>query len=374
MIGTSLASKSSSAFLTHAEKEKQGIYCTTVLFSSTHVPLDVLLVHLSEPSLVDSSHRFKHLRHVRQVETGSEVSEDPVHVDIVSAPVEVRGEQVRMHLGYYVARFFMCVQYMLLQNLPANVVGNIGKHLTARNKAALVIAGKANGATAIIREKLKKLEYLLRRLAKRKSRTYKTYIKLYRWINSVEKRIVGRRTNDRPLSLKNITEIKRNLLKTMKPIKIGEEIKFSSNNKTAVLHVKKVSNRATIAYIEKNTKSKSVPVTYRIVPGSPDEPHIYYNNRFIGRMNTIGFTDPNGTFRLHDYTFDRSSGQPVYGLSSSRQAPMSLSSRSPSRSPSSRSSLKPTEPSPGPRAPSESPLKPTGPPPLRPGPRAQRKK
>ena len=264
---------------------------------------------------------------------------------------------------------------MLLQNLPAHVVGKIGKNLTTRNMAALVIAGKANGATANVRENLKKFrfpKYLLRRLAKRKAGNvspYTTYIKLYRWINSVENRIVGRMARDRPLRLKNITEIKRNLLKSMKPIKIGEEIKFSSNNKTAVLHVKKVSDRATIAYIDKNTKPKSVPVTYRIVPGSPDEPHIYYNNRFIGRMNTIGFTDPNGTFRLPDYTFDRSSGQPVYGLRNSRQAPMSLSSRSPSRSP-----PKPTEPSPlmsGPRSPSESPPKPTGPP-LRPGPRAQR--
>ena len=70
----------------------------------------MILINLVELRTVNPSSRLVHFGHARQVETGSEVPEYLVHVDTGLAPVEVRGEKVRMHfLSYYVPRFFMCV-------------------------------------------------------------------------------------------------------------------------------------------------------------------------------------------------------------------------------------------------------------------------
>jgi hypothetical protein len=194
-----------------------------------------------------------------------------------------------------------------LGNLPAHVGTLISKHLSPMNKRRLALATSKLETLREVREnvqreKEKALRKHLRGLyagsriigrhVVRERRLnnevnsnfnhlnpYSPYLNLYRWINVMKNKRVpktGRRVTS-PLTNNNINQIKKNILRTMKPLEIGEDMfikmagnKFSSKNGTAVLHINRdentnINNPILKMYIEKRQTPKTVAV-YRIVP------------------------------------------------------------------------------------------------------------
>jgi hypothetical protein len=242
--------------------------------------------------------------------------------------------------------------------LPPNLVArNLGKHLTRKNAAALVATGKANGSFAELREELAALtrrhrglllpaaRFRILSVAKRKKRPkrtnnngsnnsnnngsnnsnnnnnngnlsyrnytkYQPYLNMYRWLNTIKNTVVrtGQNKVNKPLSLKNIEQIKNKILRRMKPVKKGKNmftswlptngtnVKFLTKNEKAWLSVSLGNNangELVKMYIEKIQSPNGVAL-YRIIPQTNNlksfNHHTYVPIRnYYGKLNGVGY-------------------------------------------------------------------------------------
>ena len=92
----------------------------------------------------------------------------------------------------------------MLSRLPNHVVGtHIAKHLSAKNMASLVGAGKVNGATSHLRNNLKEQKKIRTNLEN-------SHLNLYKWMNFL-KTIPKTRTNN--ITNDNISQIQNSIVK-----------------------------------------------------------------------------------------------------------------------------------------------------------------
>ena len=196
----------------------------------------------------------------------------------------------------------------LLSKLPASVVSRISKILSPNNRRRLALASKTLPALNEVRRNVKneKREALKRHLtvmykhSKNKGSTllkkrttkmsrgvnkkewghvtpYSPYLNIYRWL-TVMKKAPGLTNN-------NINQLKKNILRKMEPIEIGEKMfvrmarkKFSTKNGKTILHINQPGeNYDPNAPLLKMyiTKNKAL---YRIIPKNPNlnNNHITY--------------------------------------------------------------------------------------------------
>jgi len=225
-------------------------------------------------------------------------------------------------------------------NLPAHIGTKIANQLSYNNRRSLAHATSKLETLREVRENVKKQAlkkhllglYAGSRLVGRHSlkdrrvnytgnkvssnfnhlNPYSPYLNLYRWINVMKNKRVIKTGNNvtSPLTNNNINQIKKNILRKMKPIEIGDEMfiktagkKFSSKNGTAVLHINENNNTNTNnpilkMYIEKRQKPKTFAV-YRIFPRNEGlKNHVtmlpianYHNKK---NTNKIGFVTVKG--------------------------------------------------------------------------------
>ena len=189
-----------------------------------------------------------------------------------------------------------------LGNLPAHLVSHIGASMSLNNKRRLLLSSKLPAFSELRenaeKEKLKKLKkhisgmYAVSRLVgkrrlKKKMRhvednynkynPYSPYLNVYRYINVMKKVPISTKVQN-PLTIENINGLKKNILRKMRPVKIGEKMfvhmakkKFSTKNGKTVLYIKKPPNYydedepLLKMYIEKMQNNKKVAL-YRIIP------------------------------------------------------------------------------------------------------------
>lgn len=225
--------------------------------------------------------------------------------------------------------------------LPAHVVAkHIAKFLSPNNKRRLALATKTHHAFSEVRENVQKekqkalKKHLLglyagsrivgRRVLKERNNEadynnnlnygnpYTPHLNVYRWINVMKNRRFPKTgtgvTN--PLTNNNINQIKKNILRKMVPINLGENMfiqmagrKFSSKNGTATLRINEHNNTNTNnpilkMYIEKRQSPTTVAV-YRIVPkGRGLNNHVTFlplaNYHNKNNVSNLGFVEVKG--------------------------------------------------------------------------------
>ena len=197
------------------------------------------------------------------------------------------------------------------KNLPA--LNELRKNVKKEKREALkrhlnvMYTRSKNQGSLLLKKRTKRLSRGVNKEGWGHVTPYSPYLNVYRWLNVMKKVPV---TSKSRLTNNNINQLKKNILRKMKPVKIGEEMfvsmagkRFSTNNGKTILYINKpgreYDENAPLLkmYVKKMQNNPQQVALYRIIPknNSSLKNHITYvpvmNYHNKNNVNTLGFVN-----------------------------------------------------------------------------------